>query len=387
MRPSPCLRRALASAFLLAPAVAAQAQEAPPSLTAYTPTLTFGTGLINAPTAWVSPNHGDIWVATSARGFNQGTLSPRPNGSIWDLTLTADAHLFGRLSVGGSLYGTKYQQVGAHAAFLLYRQQSDAKWLPSLAVGVRNLGASAQQDRYVSGVKRVVDVLPAAQRPANAVIDGSPTAYGVATHEMGGERASLGITVGYGTGLFKNDGGMDSVYNKAGTLASGLFLGSRLAIALSKTSTMSLMVENDGWDWNIGAVVTAGPLTVGLMATEIEETKGIPDAEPLANWTKTNLIIGYTGSIPEIIRGSRQRAEAVELELEARRLRREVAQREVRMRELNEQIARARLRADAEANAQRAALERALDQEREAARRAAERLQQVKPGTKPPEGL
>jgi hypothetical protein len=381
------LRRTLAIAVLLAPFLGVSAQDVSPSLTAYTPTLTFGTGLINAPAAWVSPNHGDIWVATSARGFNQGTLSPRPNGSIWDLTLTADAHLFGRLSLGGSIYGTNNQQMGAHASVLLYRQQADEKWLPSVAVGVRNLGASARQDRYVTGDKRVVDALPAAQRAASGVINGNPSVYGVATREFTGEHTSIGLTAGYGTGLFKNDGGMDTVYNKSGTLASGLFLGSRLAIEMSKTSTMSVIVENDGWDWNAGVVITTGPLTVGLMATELEETKGIPANEPLANWTKTNLMIGYNGSIPEIIRGSRQRAEAVELELEARRLRREVTQRETRMRELNEQIARASLRADAEAKAQRAALEKALEQEREAAKRASDRLQQVKPGTKPPEGF
>ncbi len=385
MRPSPCLRRALAIAVLLAPAASLRAQDATQSLTAYTPTLTFGTGLINAPVAWVSPQHGDIWAAVSARGLNQGSLTPRPNGSIWDLTLTADAHLFGRLSIGGSIYGTNNQQVGAHAALLLYRQQADVKWLPSLAVGVRNVGASAWQDRYVTGTKRAVDVLPAAQRAAKGVIDGSPSVYGVATREFTWERASLGLTVGYGTGLFKNNGGMDTVYNRRGTLTPGLFAGSRLAFALSKTSVMSFIVENDGWDWNAGAVVTAGPLTVGLMMTELEETKGIPDNEPLANWTKTNFIIGYAGSIPEIIRGSRQRAEAVELELEARRLRREVQQRDVRMAELNAQIAKARTRADAEAKAQQAALEKALEQEREAAKKAADRLQQVKPGTKPPE--
>ncbi len=385
MRPSPCLRRALALALLVAPAATLGGQNVPSSLTAYAPTLTFGTGLINAPAAWVSPSHGDIWVSTSARGFNQGTLSPRPNGSIWDLTLTADAHLFGRLSVGGSIYGTNNQQVGAHAALLLYRQHPDVKWLPSLAVGVRNVGASARQDRYVTGVKRVVDVLPASQRGAKAIIDGSPTVYGVVTREFSWDGGALGLTAGFGTGLFRNDGGMDTVYNRNGTLAEGIFVGSRLALPLSRTSTMSLLVENDGWDWNAGVVFTSGPLTIGLMATELEETKGIPDNEPLANWTKTNLIFGYTGSIPEIIRGSRQRAEAVELELEARRLRREVAQRDVRMRELNAQIARARLRADAEALAQRAALEKALEQEREAAKRAADRLQQVKPGTKPPE--
>jgi uncharacterized protein YlxW (UPF0749 family) len=121
------------------------------------------------------------------------------------------------------------------------------------------------------------------------------------------------------------------------------------------------------------------------MATELEQQKGMPVNQPLANWTKFNVLVGYTGSIPEIVRGSRQRAEAVELELEARRLRREVQQREKRMAELNAQIARANKSADAAAMSQRAALEKALEQEREAAKRAADRLQQVKPGTKPPE--
>ena len=387
MRTSLRLRRALAIAVQLVPAAALWAQDASPSLTAYTPTLTFGTGLINAPVAWVSPEHGDIWMAASARGFNQGSATPRPNGSIWDLTMTADAHLFGRMSLGGSVYSTTTQQVGAHASVLLYRQQADLKWLPSLAVGVRNLGASSRQDRYVTGVRRVVDALPASQRAAKSVIDGSPSIYGVATREFAWDKAALGLTVGYGTGLFKNNGGMDSVYNQNGTLARGLFLGARLALPLSPSSRMSLVMENDGWDWNAGVVITAGHVTFGLMATELEETKGIPANEPLANWTKTNLILGYNGSIPDIIRGSRQRAEAVELELEARRLRREVQQRDVRMRELSAQIARARLRADAESAAQRTALEKALESERDAAKRASDRLQKVKPGSKPPEIL
>ena len=387
MRLSPCLRRALAIAALLAPAVLLRAQDERASLTAYAPTLTFGTGLINAPVAWVSPNHGDIWVSTSARGFNQGTITPRPNGSIWDLTLAADAHFFGRLSVGGSVYSTQNQQVGLNASFLLYRQQQDMRWLPSLAVGVRNVGASSRQDRFVTGVKRAVDALPASQRAAKGVIDGNPSFYGVATREFAIGQTSLGMTVGYGTGLFKNSGGMDTVYNKGGTITPGLFVGARLAVPLSKTSTMAFLLENDAWDWNAGVVVTAGHVMIGVMSTELEETKGIPANEPLANWTKTNILLGYNGSIPEIIRGSRQRAEAVELELEARRLRREVAQREARMAELDAQIAKARLRADAEANAKRAALEKALEQEREATKRANDRLQQVKPGTKPPEGF
>lgn len=381
------LRAAVAFAGLLASAPALRAQG--PALTAYTPTLISGTGLINAPVAWVSPEHGDIWTSISARDIYQGvTYSPKPSGSVWDLTMTADAHLFGRVSVGGSIYGTKNQQVGLHASLLALRQPKDAPWfLPSVAFGVRNFGSSKRQDRFVTGAKRVVDVLPASQRASRGDINGAPTVYGVATKEFTRENVSLGLTAGFGSGLFSESGGMDTVYNKSGTLAKGLFLGGRLAYAMSPDSRLSVIMENDGWDWNMGAVVNWGHFVVGMMLTEIEETKGIPANEPLANWTKTALVVGYNGSIPDIIRGSRQRREAVELQLEQQRLKREVKQRETRMNELEAQIAKARTRADAEANAQRAALEKALEAEREAAKRAADRLQQVKPGAKPPETL
>jgi hypothetical protein len=386
MRTLHCLRLALAHAALLASATAAvSAQEPQGKLTGYSSTLTFGTGLINTPVAWVSPEHGDLFLAASARGLDKGTLTPHANGSMWDMTMAVDAHLFGRVSLGGSLYGTSHQQVGMHAALLLYRQQADLKWLPSLAVGVRNVGSSARQDRYVTGFKRVVDVLPASERATKGVIDGSPTLYGVMTREFSGEETSFGLSAGYGTGLFKNDGGLDTVYNKKGTLASGLFLGTRLAHRFSPKTTGTLMVENDGWDWNAGITMSFGHVIFGVMATELEEAGSIPKNEPLANWRKANLMIAYNGSIPDIVRGSRQRSEAVELELERLRLKREVNQRERRVAELADQLARAATRADAESMAQRAALEKALESEREAAKRAADRLKQVTPGTKPPE--
>jgi hypothetical protein len=299
------------------------------------------------------------------------------------MTTNIEAHLMGRLAVGASLFSTYNQQIGIHSRLLLARQSIDSKWMPNFSIGFRNLGSSPLQDRYVSGDRRVRDILPAAQRAGAGVINGAPSFYGVATREFTGDRTSLGLTMGYGTGLFRNDGGLGTKYNKSGTLVPGLFLGGRYAVALSDKSTLGLMLENDAWDWNVGAHVTMGHLTVGVMLAEVEEAKGIPPGEPLANWTKTNLMVAYSGSIPDIVRNSRQRSESVELELEAQRLKREVAQRARRMRELQRDIAGAQTRADADAKAQEAALLKALDAEREAAKRAAERLKAVKPDGKP----
>src|ERR1700712_1421670 len=68
---------ALIGAQASAPALAAQ--DSAPALTQqvvtrdeilYPATLTYGTGLIDIPVAWVSPNSGDIWVTTSGKITN-----------------------------------------------------------------------------------------------------------------------------------------------------------------------------------------------------------------------------------------------------------------------------------------------------------------------------
>ena len=356
----------------------------------YGSTLTFGTGLINIPTAWVSPTSGDLFVTVSARAIGEGSYQPKANGSLWDLTESLEAHLGGRVSVGLSLYGTKKQEVGGFAQLLLYREATEgsARWLPSLAVGVRNLGSSKYQDRFVTGDRRIADILlvtnPNAKIPA---INGSPTLFGVLTREFQYANNSASFSVGYGNGLFKNNGGLDTIYNKSGTVVSGMFFGGRIVIPTGKSTVLALMAENDGWDWNAGAQLTFGHVSAGLYLTELEEVKGIPDNKPLANFTKAALMFSYNASIPDIIRGGADRAQAAELQLEARRLTQEIAQRKVRTAEMQEALAKAKLGADKANAAQRAVLEKQLQAETEALKRAADRLQQLQKG-KPvaPEG-
>ncbi len=375
--PPPRLTRALATLALLVAPLAAQ----DPTVVPYTPTLTYGTGLVNTPVAWVSPGHGDLWVTTAFRGMGEGLKAPTVKRSAWDLTLNAEAHLWGRVALGGSIYSTQNQQVGAFAQLLLLTPVEEG-WRPSLAVGVRGLGMSARQDRFVTGGQRVGDQFPGGRSPEE--INGNPSPYVVATKEIGTGRWRGSASVGYGTGLFQNDGGMGAVYNPQWG-SSGVFGGGRLVWLAKRPQTyVTTVVEHDGWDMNAGIIATIARLSVGVMFTELEEQKGTPSWKPVAGFTKAHLTLGYNGNLGEIVRGSRQRSEAAELELDRQRLRREVAQREARMKELNARIAQASAKADAEAATQRKALEAQLEAEREAMRKAAERLDKTKkPGGTP----
>jgi len=357
-------------------AAGAQAQDARPTVP-YSSTITFGSGLINIPTAWVSGTSGDLLASVSSRSIGTGSLVPKAEGSLWDMTMSLEAHLAGRFSVGASLYGTKYQQVGAFGQVLVYRQGELNPNLPSIALGVRNLGSSAYQDRFVTGGQRVIDVLTTARRVGKGKIDGSPTFYGVATREFKFEKNSASFSIGYGSGLFRNDGGLDTVYNKSGTIVRGLFLGGRMVVPTGQNSQLAFIAENDGWDYNAGALLTFGHVTAGLYVTEIEEAKGVPDNSPVANFTKVALVIGYNANIPDIIRGSAKRAEAAEADLQARRLKQEIAQRRVHAEDLVASLMRAQQGADKAAAAQRAQLQKQLETEQEAMRRAADRLQKL----------
>ena len=381
----PLQRRLVALVFHAAAlAAGARAQDSRPTAP-YGSTLTFGSGLINIPTAWVSPGSGDLFASVSGRSVGQGSVLPKEQGSLWDLTVSLDAHFAQRFSLGASLYSTKNQQVGGFGQLLVYKQGELHAALPSIAIGFRNLGSSAYQDRYVTGDRRVLDALPDSLRVGKGKIDGSPSFYGVATREFRFEKNSASLSLGYGSGLFRNDGGLGAAYNKSGTLARGMFLGGRVVIPTGPTSQLALVAENDAWDWNAGALVTFGHVSAGLYVTELEEQKGVPNGAPIANFTKIALMLSYDANIPEIIRGSARRSEVAELDLEARRLRQEIAQRKRRADDLIASMTRAQQGADKAAAAQRARLQQLLEVEQAAMRKAAERLEKL-PREKPPEG-
>jgi hypothetical protein len=313
---------------------------------------------------------------------------PRTRGSRWDMTGSLELHLAGRVSLGASLYGAEHEQFGAFAKVLLVKQPADgSRWMPSMAVGLRNWGSSAYQDRFATGGERVVDVLTDSGRAGGlGKIDGNPSVYAVMTREFLFEKNSASFSLGYGNGLFANNGGLDTVYNRHGTLARGLFLGSRLSMPIGALSTLTLMAENDGWDWNGGASLTFRHVSAGLYLTELEEAQSRPANKPVANFMKVALLFSYNASLPDIIRGSQQRSEAAEAQVEMKRLSQEIAQRTVRVNEMQTEMAKARQGADQAAAAEAAALQRRLEAEREAMKKASDRLEQLQRTGKPPAG-
>src|SRR6185437_3712893 len=86
------------------------------------------------------------------------------------------------------------------------------------------------------------------------------TVYGVATKSFSlsdvnrnWPNVGLSFTLGYGNGLFKNDGGLGSAYAKHST--GGVFGGAKVEFYPSSRSAVSLMFENNAWDYNLGAVL------------------------------------------------------------------------------------------------------------------------------------
>jgi hypothetical protein len=380
--------RALIAALLFV-AAPATAQDDRRQVPMYAPTLTFGTGLVSIPVAWISQGNGDIFASMSTRFIGPGPSANSPNTSSLDATQTLDAHLGKRLSIGVSLYGTKLQQLGFHSQFLVVEQpQNGPKWLPSIALGVRNIGSSRYQDRFVTGQRRATDVYGDAGPPAGTgFINGAPSIYGVATREvLFGQRSDFSFSIGYGTGLFRKSGNMGLDYNTSGTLVDGLFLGSRVVVPAGEKGSLSMMVDNNGFDWSVGASFTYGFISVGAYLSEIEEgARDHATEKPgqLANYMKPALSLSYNSSIPGIFTGSRQRVEVADAQLELKRLTQEIAQRRATTAELNTQLAKARAAADAATRGQQAALEKQLEAERIALKAAADRLEALQ--KKPPE--
>ncbi|MCC7196333.1 MAG: hypothetical protein IT356_12330 [Gemmatimonadaceae bacterium] len=370
---------------LIAATADAQGSSYQAPLPAYGSTLTFGTGLASIPVAWVSPADGDLFASISARAVGAGSYRPSAGGSLWDLTQSLELHLRGRISFGGSLYSTRTQQVGGFGQFLLVEQRTDRDtWVPAIAIGARNIGSSRYQDRFVTGERRIVDVLgDTGLRGGRGVYNGSPTAYLVATREFRYASGGASVTVGYGNGLFRETGGLGSLNSTRGTILPGLFAGYRYVVPAGEGGEMTFMLENNGFDWNAGLRFTLGHVSGGIYLTELEEAKGVPDNGALANFTKAAIAFSYNASLPSIVRGSTQRAEAAEARLELKRIEQEIEQRRLITRRLVEQLQTAARVADDASRKQQQLLIRQLDAEREALKDAQKRLDEL--GKKPPE--
>lgn len=394
MRPAAAwLRGACAAALLAATSSTAAAQQGD----RYPATMQFGTGLVTIPVAWVSPNSTDAWLNTSGRYTPTFPGSPVRQGfaSLWNTNIAIDLHFLQRFSVGVAAYDQNIDY-GFFGQVLLLRD-NQFSGLPALAVGFRNLGNCKVEDRMLlacdvvatpDGYKRVEvgRYQDFNTRPTLYVAATKDFALGSPTSRM--PQSSLGLTLGFGNGLFSEDGGLGEQYNQKGQIARGLFFGGRYVAHPTLNTSLTVLAENDGWDFNAGIVGDWRGITLGLYGSELEEggRESFEEGFNLYNYTKFNVSLGYSGNIVDIARGVLLRSRITELTREQQRLRAEIAARERRIRGLEDALRKAQAGELADIARRRQALEAELQAERDAIRRANERLRDLQSGrpTPPP---
>jgi len=383
-----------ALALMLGGAVSLAAQDptpAPSTPPAYPVTLRYGTGLIDVPVAWVSPNSGEIFLGISALNLPAcGDPCGLSTSEKWNTNLTLETHWIKKFTVGFSLYSNN-PEWGFYGQYLALTEDPASSWKPSVAVGFRNLGPYTHEERLLIGHDVNVDsgggTTPVDPNWSKG-FHTAPTFYATATKNWAvGKTGWFGATIGFGNGLFSENGGLGNAYNDKGTIVQGLFLGGRYAFKPSENTALDFLLENNGFDWNAGAVFNWRGIFAGLYATEIEEGAKSPSHGAMYttyNYTKFSLAFGLNTNVFVASKGSTMRARVSELQKQEAQLNAEIAAREQKITQLEEQLRKAQAGELAETAKRREALDAQIQEEKEAIKKAQERLEQLQGGQKPP---
>lgn len=383
---------ASALALMLAGTTGAHAQSqdaAPGAPPAYPQTLRYGTGLIDIPVAWVSPTSGDIWLGISGTDIPAcGSPCNLNTSEKWNTNLSLETHWIQRFTVGLSVYSNN-PEWGFYGSFLALTEKEGSN-RPAVAIGFRNLGPYTHEERLLIGHDVNIDS-GGGTTPVNPAwsqnFKTAPTFYAVATKNWAsGKTGTFGATLGYGTGLFSDDGKLGKDYNDKGTIVKGLFLGARYAFRASENWNFNFLLENNGWDWNAGVVADWKGIYLGLYGTELEEGSMSPSHGAMYqvyNYTKFNLNVGFSTNLFLASKGTQMRSQVGELQAETQRLNAEIAERERKITDLEVQLRKAQAGELAETSKRREQLDAQIQEEKEAIRRAEERLQQLQGAQKP----
>jgi hypothetical protein len=363
-----CIRRAAAVASLLVlPALSASAW----AQDQFPQTLYWGSGLIDIPAAWVAPMTGDFALQVSAQSLGGIYGSDRQYHGA------AHVSLFGRAEVGVAAF-SRIGQWGLYGTGLLldesdFRYRSGMiRWLPSVAVGVRNVGPYGNADRFGLGYGAGHD--PGA---AHAEFDTAPTVFGAATRSFDVGTTVVSGTLGYGNGLFKDDGGLGEAYGPHGT--GGVFGGVKADVRPGRNTVVSLMAENNAWDYNVGASVSHRGIRAGLYWLGIGGGSR-NGATGLYDYQRVGFTLGWQSNVLALFNGDALRRRVAELEQERNQLQAQINARQGRIAELETEIGRYRAQNLLELEQRRQQAEQELKEEREALRRLEERLRRLEQG-------
>ena len=367
----------------------------------YPQTTYWGAGLIDIPVAWVSPVTGDFSVNFSGKTFHGAKASP--GLAVLDGLNTNGAlsfSFFGRLETGLSIYSDN-PEWGLFAQGLLLNEENFrvksglARWVPSVAVGMRNIGPYDHIDRFTVGYNLFpgTPANPGKQHEADSLHQNfktGNTVYGVATKSFalnelnpGWGKTTLSFTFGYGNGLFKNDGGLGAAY--AANSWNGAFGGVKVDLYPTKSSTLSFMAENNSWDYNLGASYEWHGLRAGAYWTELGGSRAdtIAAAAKEFGYSKFSFTLGWQNNVMALLRGHTLDRRVAQLERERQLLTGEITARQQRIASLELEINRYQAQNLLELEQRRAQAEQELRSEREALNRLEERLHRLEQDAPP----
>jgi hypothetical protein len=365
----------------------------------YPETLYWGVGLMDIPVAWISPVSGDFSVAVSGQTFNHAVASPQLaalNGFNTNFAMAFS--IYGRAQLGLAIYSDN-PEWGLYGQGLILDEEDfrgktgAAHWVPSLAVGLRNIGPYDHVDRYTIGYELFPGPPsgPAVVHEADSLHMNFKTAntlYGVVTKSFALSevkstwgQTNVSISLGYGDGLFSNDGGLGKLYSNSAT--GGIFGGVKVDIYPNETSTLSFMLEQNAWQWNLGANYDWRGLRIGFYwmnmfpgTTDTLTPQGAAAAQ-LYNYSKFAISLNWQSNVLGVVRGDFLQQKEAQLKRETAVLQQEIVSRQQRIASLELEIQRYEAQNLLELEQRRAGAEQALRQEKEALQRLEERLQKL----------
>ncbi|MFL5575610.1 MAG: hypothetical protein ACJ79S_06560 [Gemmatimonadaceae bacterium] len=365
----------------------------------YPATLYWDSGLIDIPVAWVSPITGDFAVNYSGKRFENDpdNVAKLNYNDRLNSQLTFSVAFAGRAEVGIAAFSSNPEEGGFARGLLLreqdFRNRGAARWLvPSVALGVRNIGPYGKIDRFGAGYELVA---PTQANPnARHVPDSlhrefktNNSFYAVATKGVAltDIRPTLpdlafSFSVGYGGGLFSDHGSIPRAqYAKNAT--GGLFYGVKGDFSPGPNMTLSLMAENNAWDFNVGGSLVYRGLRAGLYLTEIGAGSAKLAAERPAstfyNYQKVAFTLGWQSNIFALLKGDFLQNRVATLERARQALLAEITARQQRIAALELELNRYEAQNLLELEQRRQQAESELRQERESLRRLEERLRRI----------
>ncbi|MEO6211830.1 MAG: hypothetical protein ABIQ10_17105 [Gemmatimonadaceae bacterium] len=367
----------------------------------YPQTMYWGAGLIDIPVAYVSSVTGDFALNFSGKTFHGAKASPgfavldglNTNGSL-------SFSFFGRLETGISIYSDN-PEWGLFAQGLLLNEENFrpksglVRWVPSIAVGMRNIGPYDHIDRFTIGYdlypgtvatpgkQHLVDSLHQNFKTGNTVYGVATKSFALSELNPGWGKTTVSLTVGYGNGLFKNDGGLGSAY--AANSWNGAFGGVKVDLFPTAHSTLSFMAENNSWDYNVGAAYEWHGLRAGAYWTELGASRADTSsaASKLYGFSKFSFTLGWQNNVLALLRGHSLERRVAELERQRQLLTTEITARQQRIASLELEINRYQAQNLLELEQRRATAETELRSEREALQRLEERLHKLEQDAPP----